>query len=107
MSHTPGPISFHYEEEVDWGRLPCPPLKTTLYVMMTKDRHNALMAQRADLLAACEATCAAIEFRGKALLAGYDELDEDESNWRDGVEPYLLELYEQNRAIVKAAEGDE
>ena len=54
MSHTPGPISFHFEEEIDLGPLPCPPLDTIPCVLLTKARYDALMEQRADLLTACK-----------------------------------------------------
>jgi hypothetical protein len=57
------------------------------------------------LLSVCKATKTAIEYRGKlALLASFNMLADDESSWRDGVEPYLLDLYDQCANAVSQAE---
>lgn len=61
---------------------------------------RAEQQKNVQIEAACKATCAAIEFRGKSSMATYGELAEDESNWRDGVEPYLLDLYNQVRVAI-------
>lgn len=62
-----------------------------------------LLDKNKVLREACEATCAAVEFRGKAGMSTFGELLPDESNWREGVEPYLLDLYERVRVVL----GDE
>ena len=58
------------------------------------------------LIAACHATCLTIEYRGKSSMSAYGELLDDESNWRDGVEPYLLALYNWNRDVAEWRGGD-
>ena len=79
-----------------------------LYSPFSDVLHEAshLFKAAPDLLAACEATCATIEFRGKHALAVFDELAEDESNWRDGIEPYWLEVYDQAKAAIAKAKGE-
>jgi len=63
-----------------------------------------LEAENAQLRKVCHITCLTIEFRGKA--ASREDLFPDESNWRDGVEPYLLTLYNWNRDVSEWVGGD-
>ena len=69
----------------------------------TREGDFYLLAAASDLLAACEAFCAAIEYRGKIRMG--EDLLPDESNWRDYMEPYLLEVYDQAKAAIALARG--
>ena len=102
MSHTLGPWKIDEGHLANrWNVMHDVGL---FYWTLNETKDNArLVAAAPDLLAACEATCATIEFRGKHALAVFDELAEDESNWRDGVEPYWLEVYDQNKAAISRA----
>ena len=60
-----------------------------------------------DLLEACKAASGAIEHRGKLALSSWNHLKGDESNWRDGVEPYLLDVYDQLAVAIAKAEGSD
>jgi len=59
------------------------------------------------LLSVCKSAMTAIEYRGKLDLASCDMLSTDESNWPDGVEPYLLDLYDDCTNAVNQEECEQ
>ena len=70
-----------------------------------RDQHIVeLKAEVERLRKACHITCLAIEFRGKVAMG--EDLLPDESNWRDGVESYLLALYNWNKEASGWAGGN-
>ena len=95
--------SFNDIEELD-RPLPHPPLSVRKMLLVDPRYIVELKTENAQLRKACHITCLAIEFRGKVAMG--EDLLPDESNWRDGVEPYLLALYNWNKEVSGWAGGN-